>query len=66
MVQQGKAIGDQVSMPEIQRPSAGAAQGLTTAGEPFAGVLEPHVFFGADDLIGSGINLLVDGGWMAY
>ena len=50
------SIGNGVSMPEIQRAAAGVDEGLTTAGEPFAGVLEPHVFFGADDLIAGGIT----------
>lgn len=48
-------IGNGVSMPEIQRQSAGANEGLTTAGEPFGGSLEPHVWFG-DGLIASGIT----------
>lgn len=50
------SIGNDVSMSEIQRQSAGAAEGLTTAGEPFGGSLEPHVFFGADDLLAAGIT----------
>jgi len=48
-------IGNGVSMPEIQRSSAGVNEGLTTAGEPFGGSLEPHVWFG-DALISSGIT----------
>jgi len=49
------SIGNNVSMTEIQRASAGADEGLTTAGQPFGGSLEPHVWFG-DGLIGSGIT----------
>jgi hypothetical protein len=48
-------IGNGVSMTEIQRVGAGANEGLTTAGEPFGGSLEPHVWFG-DALIGAGID----------
>ena len=48
-------IGNNVSMPEIQRASAGANEGLTTAGQPFGGSLEPHVWFG-DGLISAGIT----------
>ncbi|QOJ23397.1 MAG: hypothetical protein HRU78_06780 [Gammaproteobacteria bacterium] len=48
-------IGNGVSMPEIQRASAAADEGLTVAGEPFGGSLEPHVWFG-DALISSGIT----------
>lgn len=48
-------VGNNVSMTEIQRASAGANEGLTTAGEPFGGSLEPHVWFG-DALIGAGID----------
>lgn len=48
-------IGNNVSMPEIQRASAGANEGLTTAGQPFGGSLEPHVWFG-DGLIASSIT----------
>jgi hypothetical protein len=48
-------IGNGVSMPEIQRASAGVNEGLTSAGEPFGGSLEPHVWFG-DALIASGIT----------
>ena len=48
-------IGNGVSMPEIQRASAGVNEGLTLAGEPFGGSLEPHVWFG-DALIASGIT----------
>ncbi len=50
------SIGNEVSIPEIRRSSAGVAEGLTTVGQPFAGVLEPHVIFGAEDLIASGIT----------
>lgn len=48
-------IGNDVSMPEIQRVAAGADEGLTTGGEPFGGSLEPHVWFG-DGLIAAGIT----------
>lgn len=48
-------IGNDVSMPEIQGVAAGSRRGLTTAGEPFGGSLEPHVWFG-DALIASGIT----------
>lgn len=48
-------VGNNVSMPEIQRASAGVNEGLTTAGEPFGGSLEPHVWFG-DALIGANIT----------
>jgi len=48
-------IGNGVSMTEIQRAGAGANEGLTTAGDPFGGSLEPHVWFG-DALIGAGID----------
>lgn len=48
-------IGNGVSMPEIQRASATIDEGLTLAGEPFGGSLEPHVWFG-DALIASGIT----------
>ena len=48
-------IGNGVSMPEIQRASAGVNEGLTLTGEPFGGSLEPHVWFG-DALIASGIT----------
>jgi hypothetical protein len=49
------SIGNGVSLTEIRRASAGAAEGLTTAGEPFGGSLEPRVWFG-DGLIGSGLT----------
>jgi hypothetical protein len=39
------SIGNGVSTSEIQASAAGASEGLTTSGEPFGGVLEPHVFF---------------------
>ena len=48
-------IGNNVSMPEIQGLAAGTQHGLTTAGEPFGGSLEPHVWFG-DALIAGGIT----------
>ena len=48
-------IGNDVSLHEIQGVSAGVNEGLTTAGEPFGGSLEPHVWFG-DDLITAGIT----------
>jgi len=50
------SIGNAVSMFEIQGSAAGASEGLTTAGEPFGGVLEPHVSFSRSALIGSGIT----------
>ena len=50
------AIGDGVSVHEIQPAAAGAAEGLTTAGEPFGGSLEPHVWFGRTALIAAGIT----------
>jgi hypothetical protein len=49
------AIGNNISTAEIQRAAAGAAEGLTTAGEPFGGSLEPHVWFG-DGLIAAGVT----------
>jgi hypothetical protein len=49
------SVGNNVSMTEIQRQSAGASEGLTTTGQPFGGSLEPHVWFG-DDLRPSGIT----------
>jgi len=48
-------IGHEVSMPEIQRSSAGSTEGLTLGGEPFGGSVEPTVWFG-DGLTGSGIT----------
>ena len=48
-------IGHDVSMAEIQRVTAGANEGLTTAGEPFGGSLEPTVWFG-DGIAASGIT----------
>ena len=48
-------IGNDVSMPEILGLAAGSQRGLTTAGEPFGGSLEPHVWFG-DALIAGGIT----------
>lgn len=50
------SIGNGVSIPEIQSAAAGAAEGLTTGGEPFGGVLEPHVFFGRTALFAAGIT----------
>lgn len=66
------SIGYHVSLAEIQGAAAGANEGLTTAGEPFGGSLEPHVWFG-DDLIASGVThyrwsyrrLGSSGGWVA-
>ena len=49
------SVGENVSMNEIQRELFGTTAGLTTAGEPFAGSLEPRVWFG-DGLIPSGIT----------
>jgi hypothetical protein len=48
-------IGHQVSIAEIQREAAKIKEGLTTAGEPFGGRLEPVVWFG-DDLLTNGIT----------
>jgi hypothetical protein len=48
-------IGNQVSMMEIQRVSAGANEGLTNSGQPFGGSLEPTVWFG-DGIAASGIT----------
>jgi hypothetical protein len=50
------SIGNGVSMHEIQGAAAGAAEGLTTAGEPFGGVLEPHVYFSRTALFAIGIT----------
>ncbi len=50
------SIGNGVSMNEIQGAAAGASEGLTTAGEPFGGVLEPHVFFSRTNLFAIGIT----------
>ncbi len=49
-------IGNKVSLHEIQGVMAGANQGLTADGRPFGGRLEPHVWFGQDDLIAAGIT----------
>lgn len=49
------SVGNNVSMTEIQRQSAGASEGLTTTGQPFGGSLEPHAWFG-EDLRPSGIT----------
>jgi hypothetical protein len=49
-------IGNNVSMHEIQGVAAGVNQGLTADGRPFGGSLEPHVWFGQDDLIAGGIT----------
>lgn len=49
------AIGENVSTHEI-RMSAGSLQGLTAAGEPFGGVLEPRVQFGRTALFAAGIT----------
>jgi hypothetical protein len=48
-------IGHDVSIAEIQRVTAGTNEGLTTAGEPFGGSLEPTVWFG-DGIAASGIT----------
>lgn len=48
-------IGHGISMTEIQREAAGDNEGLTTAGEPLGGNLEPAVWFG-DGLLASGIT----------
>jgi hypothetical protein len=50
------SIGNGVSMSEIQGIAAGAARGLTTAGQPFGGVLEPHVEFSRTNLFAAGIT----------
>jgi hypothetical protein len=50
------SIGNNVSIHEIQGSSAGIAQGLTTAGQPFGGVLEPHVWFGRTALFAANIT----------
>jgi hypothetical protein len=50
------SIGNGVSMHEIQGAAALASEGLTTAGEPFGGVLEPHVFFSRSALFAIGIT----------
>ena len=47
-------IGNNVDA-EIQGLAAGSQRGLTTAGQPFGGSLEPHVWFG-DALIAGGIT----------
>jgi hypothetical protein len=49
------SIGRNISMTEIQRQAAGASEGLTTAGQPMGGSLEPHVWFG-DGLLAAGIT----------
>jgi hypothetical protein len=49
-------IGNKVSIPEIQGAAAGTNEGLTVDGRPFGGRLEPHVWFGQDDLIAAGIT----------
>ena len=49
------SIGHGISMTEIQRQAAGASEGLTTAGQPLGGSLEPHAWFG-DGLRASGIT----------
>lgn len=50
------SIGNTVSMREIQGSAAGSSEGLTTSGEPFGGVLEPHVFFSRTALFNIGIT----------
>lgn len=50
------SIGNGVSLSEIQGSAAGASEGLTTTGEPFGGVLEPHVFFSRSALFSTGIT----------
>ena len=49
------SIGHDISIKEIKRVTAGADEGLTEAGEPFGGSLEPTVWFG-DGIAGSGIT----------
>jgi hypothetical protein len=49
------SIGHDISMTEIQRASAVANEGLTTAKEPFGGSLEPTVWFG-DGIADGGIT----------
>ncbi len=49
-------IGENVSTHELQMTAPGASQGLTTAGEPFGGVLEPRVLFGRTALLAAGIT----------
>ena len=49
-------IGNKVSLHEIHGAAAGVNQGLTADGRPFGGRLEPHVWFGQDDLIAAGIT----------
>lgn len=50
------SIGNGISVSEIRTVGAGAGEGLTTDGEPMGGVLEPHAFFGYDDLAAAGIT----------
>ncbi|MFN8444441.1 MAG: hypothetical protein U0175_26895, partial [Caldilineaceae bacterium] len=50
------AIGNEVSVHEIQGAGAGAAQGLTNDGWAFGGVLEPHVYFSRSALFARGIT----------
>jgi len=49
-------IGNKVSLHEIQGAAAGVSHGLTVDGRPFGGRLEPHVWFGQDDLAAAGIT----------
>lgn len=49
------SIGREISMTEIQRSAAGINEGLTLGGNPFAGSLEPAVWFG-DGLRADGIT----------
>lgn len=50
------SIGNDISMHQIQGSSAGASEGLTTGGDPFGGVLEPHVWFSRTNLFSAGIT----------
>jgi len=49
-------IGNNVSVHQIRGQAAGASEGLTTADQPFGGVLEPHVFFSRTALFAAGIT----------
>lgn len=49
------SIGRNISIKEIKRVSTGVNEGLTAAGEPFGGSLEPAVWFG-DGIAASGIT----------
>jgi hypothetical protein len=51
------SIGRKVSMSELQGDGASLPdEGLTTAGEPFGGKIEPRVWFSRTDLIAKGIE----------